>query len=80
MNYKEAQEHSLHVEWKTTTCNAGNVCWCRIIEPVEEIKDDDGNEIYIAGSGCVPKEYAEHIVLLHNKSLKNRSVHAKNKL
>ena len=34
-----------------------------------DLKDDDGNEIYIAGSGCVPKDYAEHIVKLHNASL-----------
>ena len=44
-------------------------CWCRLIEPEEEIKDDKGYEIYIAGSGCVPKIYAEHIVKLHNDSL-----------
>lgn len=69
MTYKEAQERSLHVEWKTSICFSGEDCWCRVIEPVTEIKDDDGNEIYIAGSGCVPKIYAEHIVLIHNDQL-----------
>lgn len=69
MNYKEAIEHSLTVKWKTSPCSLGKDCWCRIIEPEQEIKDDDGNEIYIAGSGRVPKEYAEHIVKLHNASL-----------
>ena len=39
------------------------------LTPEQEIKDDDGNDIYIAGSGCVPKDYAEHIVKLHNTSL-----------
>ena len=69
MNYKEAIEYSLTVKWKTTPCSIGEECWCRIIEPEQEIKDDDGNEIYIAGSGCVHKDYAEHIVKLHNASL-----------
>jgi hypothetical protein len=27
------------------------------------------SKIYIAGSGCVPTIYAEHIVKLHNASL-----------
>ncbi len=70
MTYKEAQELSMKVEWKTSTCNQGSECWCRIIEPKEEIKDKDGNEIYIAGSGCISESYAEHIVKLHNHSLK----------
>ena len=69
MTYKEGIEHSLTVRWKVTTCGEGEKCWCRIIEPEEEILDDDGNEIYIAGSGSVNKEYAEHIVKLHNASL-----------
>lgn len=69
MNYKEAIEYSMTVKWKTTTCSGGEKCWCRIIEPENEIKDDEGNEIYIAGSGRVPTQYAEHIVELHNASL-----------
>lgn len=69
MNYQEAIQHSLTVKWKTTLCQSGESCWCRIIEPEEEIKDDDGNEIYIIGSASVSKDYAEHIVKLHNASL-----------
>ena len=69
MNYKEAVEYSLTVKWKITLCPSGKKCWCRIIEPEQEIKDDDGNEIYIIGSGCISKDYAEHIVKLHNDSL-----------
>lgn len=67
MTYQEAKDLSLTVKWKTTVCQSGDVCWCRIIEPQERIEDKDGNEIYIAASGCVPKEYAEHIVELHNR-------------
>jgi len=69
LKYKEAQELSLKVKWKATPCQSGESCWCRVIEPELELKDDDGNEIYIAGSGCVPTIYAEHIVKLHNDSL-----------
>lgn len=71
LKYKEAQELSLKVKWKTTHCQSGKSCWCRIIEPELELKDDDDNEIYIASSGCVPTIYAEHIVKLHNDSLNN---------
>lgn len=70
MDYQEAVLHSLKVKWKTSTCESGEECWCRIIEPEKEIKDDKGNEVYIAGSGSIPKDYAEHIVKLHNQSLK----------
>jgi len=69
LTYQEAQEKSLNVKWKTTCCPQGEVCWCRVIEPEEKIFDKDGEEIYIAGSGCVPKIYAERIVELHNKHL-----------
>lgn len=69
MNYQEATGYSLTVEWKTRECDTPE-CWCRIIEPSVEIKDDDGHEIYIAGSGCIPQKYAEHIVALHNAQLK----------
>jgi hypothetical protein len=70
MTYIEAEELSLTVEWKTTTCSEGSECWCRIITPTEPIVDNDGNEVYIAGSGAIPTIYAEHIVKLHNESLK----------
>lgn len=69
LTYKEAQERSLNVRWKTTCCPQGEVCWCRIIEPEEKITDKDGEEIYIAASGCVPTIYAEKIVQLHNDNL-----------
>ena len=69
MNYKEAIKHSITVPWKTATCNSGVKCWCRMIIPVQPIKDDDGEEIYIAGSGAINKIHAEHIVRIHNESL-----------
>jgi hypothetical protein len=71
MNYKEAQELSLQVQWKTITCPSGEKCWCRIIEPKDLIVDDSGNEIYTTGAGVVPKIYAEYIVNLHNENIKN---------
>ena len=69
LSYEEATALSLKTKWKVTPCNSGEECWCRLIVPETEIEDKDGNEIYIAGSGCIPKVYAEHIVKLHNESL-----------
>lgn len=76
MTHEEATAKSMTVRWKTSTCLSGEECWCRIIEPEEPIfytattlPDGDDEELYIAGSGCVPTEYAEHIVKLHNQSL-----------
>jgi len=69
MEYEEAIEYSITVKWKTSYCSEGRNCWCRIIEPIEKIQDKDDNEIYIVGSGCIPKEYAEHLVKIHNESL-----------
>jgi len=66
MNYNEALEKSKIVKWKTTPCTSGEDCWCRIIEPIERIEDDEGNEVYIASSGSINKEHAEHIVKIHN--------------
>lgn len=73
MTYNEAQQYSLTVKWKTATCTQGEKCWCRAILPEEEILDKDGNEIIIVHDGAMPKEYAEHIVKLHNASLFNLS-------
>lgn len=70
MDYLEAQEFSLTKEWKISTCSQGEDCWCRIIEPIEEIFDNEENQIFIASSGSISELYAEHIVKLHNESLK----------
>lgn len=78
MTYDEATAYSLTVEWKTMECTTPG-CWCRIITPKKEIQDKDGHEIYIAGSGCIPKKYAAHIVKLHNASLKQKANETKNK-
>lgn len=73
--YEEAMELCLTVPWKITKCNQGESCWCRMIEPVEEIKymsaiSEDTETIYIARSGSLEKKIAEHMVKLHNDSLK----------
>lgn len=73
MTYDEALAYSLTIPWQVTPCNHGEKCWCRIIEPVEEIKDKDDNDIYIAASGAIPKEYAEYLVNLHNQRLINEN-------
>lgn len=69
LTYDEATEHCLNVRWKVTPCDSGEECWCRLIVPEYEIIDKDGNDIYIVGSGCMEKIYAEHIVKLHNMSI-----------
>jgi hypothetical protein len=74
MDYKEALAISLKVRWKTAPCKSGEECWCRLITPEEDIEDDEGNEVYIASSGTINKEHAEHIVRLHNESLKTDTV------
>lgn len=67
MTYTEGLQKALTVKWKTSPCNQGEKCWCRTIEPIEEIVDDDGNEIYISPSGTIHSEHAEHIVKFHNE-------------
>ena len=71
MTFDEATAYSLTIPWKVSLCDQGEKCWCRIIEPVEEIKDKDGEDIYIAASGCIPTMYAEYLVNLHNQHLAN---------
>lgn len=70
LSYEECIELSLGVRWKTSNCSEGKICWCRIIEPEISIISKDDEEIYIAGSGCIPQKYAEHIVKIHNENLK----------
>lgn len=67
--YQEAIEKSLTVRWKTSICESGEQCWCRIIEPEEAIDFGDHQPFLIARSGDLLKEHAEHIVKLHNESL-----------
>lgn len=71
IKYKERISKILGVEWKTQPCSqSGEECWCRIIIPKEPILDEHGDEEYIIGSGSINKIYAEHLVHLHNESLK----------
>jgi len=74
MIYQEAIEKALTVKWKVGTCQEGEKCWCRTIEPAEPILFEDGNilsEYYIIRSGEVIKETVEHLVKLHNQYLDN---------
>jgi len=67
------QEDLNSLKWKTEVCPSGTDCWCRVITTEKPTYDDDGNELYIAGAGCIPKVNAEHIVKIHNESLKEKS-------
>jgi hypothetical protein len=69
LTYEEAEQLCLTVRWKVLPCFQGESCWCRTIGPEIPIFDKEGNEIYIAGSGAIHKEFAEHIVKVHNDSL-----------
>jgi hypothetical protein len=69
MKFEESMTYLTTVEWKTIECDDSE-CWCRLIVPKEELFDEDNNEIYVAASGCISKEHAEHIVKIHNESLK----------
>lgn len=64
------------VRWKTELCTQGESCWCRIIT-LEETIIEDGDALYIAASGCVPKDNAEHIVTIHNRHLENEDRNAR---
>lgn len=74
LTYLEAQELALKVKWKLTTCNQGEKCWCRRIEPEEPIHYDYDNfseELSIVSTGSIEENFAKHIVELHNKSLEH---------
>lgn len=76
MNYSQAKEKSLLVEWKIGTCREGEQCWCRTIRPVEPILFGDGDsqeEYHILVGGELSKEIVEHIVALHNQNIKNQA-------
>ena len=58
-----------NVRWKVVECDTKN-CWCACIYPEVTIKDEEGDKRFIVGSGCIPKENAEHIVNIHNDFIK----------
>lgn len=71
VTYEQAQELSLTVKWKTSTCSQGEECWCRVIVPVETIsyREDDWNvaqDYTIVRPGELNQDLAEHFVRLHN--------------
>ena len=69
MNYEEANEYVTKIPWKVSPCFAESEgrCWCAVIESVEEVQDDNGNEIIIVTAGSINKKFANHIVQLHNE-------------
>ena len=70
LTYKEAEKKLLTVEWKLEECGTKD-CWCSIIVPKEKIENIDDEDIYVLPSGAITTELAEHIVKIHNESLKN---------
>ena len=75
LNYTEAIQESLKRKWIVGTCSQGEVCWCRTItceEPLmyQEYKDIEPEEFSVVGQGDLGKDIVEHIVKLHNESLK----------
>jgi hypothetical protein len=71
MKYNEALEYAKNLEWKLGNCGHDN-CWCASILPKEDVIDDEGNAIDIVPSGLVDKSVAEHIVKIHNESIKSK--------
>lgn len=67
LTYSEAMEQSLHVRWKVSTCNSGEKCWCRVIEPEIPIMTENEDYISVISDGSINKAHAEHIVKLHNE-------------
>jgi hypothetical protein len=75
-NYEEAKKYSLTILWKIDVCNVGENCWCRLILPTEQIfykykiGEEEKTEELESISGSIHKETAEHLVELHNKSIR----------
>lgn len=73
MKFLDAREKSLSVKWVVDTCPQGEKCWCRTIRCEEPIYYEDGEseeEYYVIDGGKVDKDVVEHIVKLHNDSIK----------
>jgi len=66
MTHQDAKNQAMSVRWKTRTCSEGEKCWCRMIVPEIPIPNDEDLTVFIAGSGAIEKDFAEHIVLIHN--------------
>jgi hypothetical protein len=74
-SFEEAVEYSKSVLWEVKTCPQGPKCWCRSIQPKEPIQykfENHLEDVFIAESGFLQREYAEYIVELHNNTLKDR--------
>ena len=62
------QEDLNKLRWRVISCGEKD-CWCRCIGTETPVFDDNGDELYIAPAGSIPKENAEHIVEVHNECL-----------
>ena len=81
MTYKQSVQELYKRPWKAVTCSQGESGWCRIIETLEPIEyqvnkseeDEDTFELIsqVIPMGAIDTEFAEHVVKLHNDSLKN---------
>ena len=69
MNHKQAKDKLLTVKWKTVPC-PNKDCWCAMIYPEEEFNYEEDEEAFVIGSGAIDKDLVEHIVEVHNQSLK----------
>jgi hypothetical protein len=75
MNYENAIEESLNKKWVVGTCIQGDTCWCRIIKcdpPLMyvEFNGSDEEEYLVVRPGELCKTTVDHIVKIHNESLK----------
>lgn len=77
MNYEQAKNMSRMLPWKVDECSEGKSCWCRIVIPENFIPykegDAEGQIEFIIPSSSINREDAEHIVHIHNLSLKIKS-------
>lgn len=72
MTYQEAIEKAFTLKWELGTCEQGERCWCRTIEPVEQIMYQDHEDMepyFVVKSGQMLKEVAHYFVELHNQNL-----------
>jgi len=71
MKTHNALELALTVRWKVSPCPDEKECWCAIIEPENEMLDEQGERLLIVEAGKLAREYAEHIVIAHNMLIVN---------
>lgn len=63
----------MNVPWETSLCSDGTTCWCRRIV-TKELKEEDGNDYEITGTGEVSKVEAKMMIQRHNIYIGRRRV------